>query len=166
MLFYLEKKTKNFKSWRVYRVKSICREKEMEKNWYLWRGFLKDLGEREGGGGRPNSMLLMHPCETQGPCFHLSVGWWLYSNSPVIISEVGWFKTTGEIVTLETVVSLKLPDLFSVFYGAVAMATVAHRGWALWSFWGSAVVCMECLDCFQHQSVFPAPTFYTDFLLP
>lgn len=88
LLFYLQKKTENLKSQTVFRVKNICKEKEMEKSWYLWKGFLKDLGERVVGGGRPNSMLITHPCETQEPCFLLSAGCWLNSNSPVIISEV------------------------------------------------------------------------------
>lgn len=33
----------------------------METIWCLWRGFLKDLGERGMGGGRPH-VLLKHPC--------------------------------------------------------------------------------------------------------
>lgn len=55
------KLNKKCKSQTIFRVKDICREKELERSWCLWREFLKDLGERVVGGGRPNSVLLKHP---------------------------------------------------------------------------------------------------------
>lgn len=174
MPFYLKNKTektkkKEHKPQTVCRVKDICREKEMEKSWCLWRGFLKDLGEGAVGGGQPNLVLLKHP--------H---GLW---NTRALFSPLCWLMTLWQQPTDHLRGGLiqsyrgkqrhwkqwlvwNYLTCFPCFKELLLRQQQLAEDWVLLSLRFSSHVRVEGVYHFQHQAVFLHPPFLQIPMLP